>query len=100
MNFNNYAGIGSAHEVAQQYDQAVLFFRRAMQERPHATWIYRNLTSALVGAGRIEEAKQAFAEMLRHYPDLTVSKFKQAMVFSAPSMEGMARRLQSLGLSE
>ncbi len=100
MNFNNYAGIGSAHEVAGDYDQAALFCRRALQERPHATWIYRNLASALVGAGRVEEAKQAFAEMLRHYPDLTVSKFKQAMVFSTPSMEGMARRLQSLGLPE
>ncbi len=100
MNFNNYAGIGSAHEVAREFDQAALFCRRALQERPHATWIYRNLASALVGAGRIEEAKQAFAEMLRHYPDLTVSKFKQAMVFSAASMEGMARRLQSLGLPE
>ena len=100
MNFNNYAGIASAHEVAQEYDQAVLFCRRALQERPHATWIYRNLASALVGAGRIEEAKQAFAEMLRHYPDLTVSKFKQAMVFSVPSIERMAQRLRSLGLPE
>jgi adenylate cyclase len=100
MNFNNYAGIASSHEVAGEYDQAVSFCRRALQERPHASWIYRNLASALVGAGRIEEAKQAFAEMLRHYPDLTVSKFKQAMVFSAPSIEGMARRLRSLGLPE
>ena len=100
MNFNNYAGIASSHEVAGEYDQAVLLCRRALQERPHASWIYRNLASALVGAGRIEEAKQAFAEMLRHYPDLTVSKFKQAMVFSAPSIEGMARRLRSLGLPE
>ncbi len=100
MNFNNYAGIGSAHEVAEEYDQAVMFCRRALQERPHATWIYRNLASALVGAGRIEEAKQAFAEMLRHYPDLTVSKFKQAMVFSAPALERMGQNLRSLGLPE
>jgi adenylate cyclase len=100
MNFNNYAGIGSAHEVAEEYDQAALFCRRALQERPQATWIYRNLASALVGAGRIEEAKQVYAEMLRHYPDLTVSKFKQAMVFSAPSMERMVQRLRSLGLPE
>ena len=58
------------------------FFRRALLERPHANWIYRNLASALAGAGKIEEAKQAFADMMRHYPDLTVTKFKQAMVFS------------------
>jgi len=100
MNFNNYAGIGSAHEVAQEYDKAVAFYRRALLERPHAYWLYRNLTSALVGAGQIEEAKHAFAELMRNYPDLTVSKFKQAMVFSAPTMERMARHLQSLGLAE
>jgi adenylate cyclase len=100
MNFNNYAGIGSAHEVAQDYDKAVEFYRRSLQERPHATWIYRNLASALVGAGHVEEAKAAFAEMLRNYPDLTVSKFKEAMVFSGPTLERMAKHLQSLGLAD
>ena len=100
MNFNNYAGIGSAHEVAGEFDQAAMFYRRALQERPNASWIYRNLASTLSGAGRLEEAREAFAEMLRHYPDLTASKFKQAMVFSARSIEQMARRLQSLGLPE
>ena len=82
MNFNNYVGMGSAHEVAQEYDEAASFYRRALEERPNAGWIYRNLASSLSGAGRIEEAKQAFAKMKRYYPDLTASKFKQAMVFS------------------
>ena len=100
MNFNNYAGIGSAHHVAQDYGKAVIFYRRALQERPRATWIYRQLASALVGAGRVEEAKAAFEEMMRSYPGLTVSKLKQAMVFSGPTLERMARHLQSLGLAE
>jgi adenylate cyclase len=100
MNFNNYAGIGSAHEVAEEYEKAVEFYRRALQERPHATWIYRNLASALAGAGQVEEAKAAFAEMLRAYPGLTISKFKEAMVFSGPSLDRMCRHLQSLGLAE
>jgi adenylate cyclase len=100
MNFNNYAGIGSAHEVAQEYDQAVAFYRRALLERPHAVWLYRNLASSLVGAGKTGEAKQAFAEMMQHYPDLTVAKFRQAMVFSPATMERMARHLRSLGLAE
>ncbi len=100
MNFNNYAGIGSAHQVAQEYEQAVTFYRRALLERPHASWIYRSLASALAGAGKTEEARQAFAEMMRHYPGLTVAKFKQAMVFSGSTMERMAQHLQSLGLAE
>ncbi|MGA2056178.1 MAG: adenylate/guanylate cyclase domain-containing protein [Bradyrhizobium sp.] len=100
MNFNNYVGLGSAHEVAQEYDKAAAFYQRALEERPNAGWIYRNLASSLSGAGRIEEAERAFAEMMRNYPDLTVSKFKQAMVFSAPALDRMAENLRKLGLPE
>ena len=100
MNFNNYVGIGSAHEVAQEYDEAATFYRRALQERPNARWIYRNLASSLSGAGRVEEARQAYAEMMRNYPDLTVSKFKQAMVFSPAALNRMAENLRKLGLPD
>ena len=100
MNFNNFVGIGSAHEVAQEYDKAASFYRRGLQERPNAHWIYRNLASSLSGAGRIDEAKQAFAEMVRNYPDLTVTKLRQAMVFSKPALDRMVENLRRLGLPE
>ena len=76
------------------------FYRRALQERPNARWIYRNLTSSLSGADRVEEARQAYAEMMRNYPDLTVSKFKQAMVFSPATLNRMAENLSKLGLPD
>ena len=100
MNFNNYVGIGSAHEVAQEYEEAAAFYRRALEERPNATWIYRNLASVLSGAGRVEEARQVFAELMRYYPDLTISKFKQAMVFSPAVLNRMGENLRKLGLPE
>jgi len=100
MNFNNYVGIGSAHEVAQEYDMAATFYRRALQERPNASWIYRNLASSLSGAGRTQEARQAYAELMRSYPDLTISKFKQAMVFSPAVLDRMAENLRQLGLPD
>ena len=100
MNFNNYVGIGSAHEVAQEYDKAVAFYRRALEERPNASWIYRNLAASLSEAGRVEEAKQAFADLIRSYPDLTVSKFKRAMVFSPAVLDRMAENLRKLGLPD
>jgi adenylate cyclase len=100
MNFNNYAGIGSAHEVAQEYDKAAAFYRRALEERPNASWIYRNLAASLSGAGRVEEAKLAFADLMRSYPDLTVSRFKQAMVFSPAVLNRMAENLRKLGLPD
>ena len=100
MNFNNFVGLGSAHEVAQDYDKAVAFYRRALEERPNAHWIYRNLAACLSGAGRAEEAQQTFAELMRYYPDLTISKFKQAMVFSPAVLDRMAENLRKLGLPE
>lgn len=100
MNFNNYVGIGSAHEIAQEYDEAAAYYRRALEERPNANWIYRNLASVLSGAGRVEEAKQVFAELTRYYPDLTISKFKQAMVFSPTALNRMGENLRKLGLPD
>lgn len=100
MNFNNYAGIGSAHEIAQEYDKAATFYRRALQERPKAVWIYRQLASSLSGAGRAEEAQEVFADIMRHYPDLTVTKLKQAMVFSSAVLDRMAANLRKLGLPD
>ena len=92
--------MGAAHHVAQDYDRATALYRRALEERHHASWIYRNLASSLSGADRVEEAKQAYAEMMRSYPDLTVSKFKQAMVFSPAVLNRMAENLRKLGLPD
>ena len=100
MNFNNHVGMGSAQEIAGDYDKAAAHYRRALEERPNAVWIYRNLASSLSGAGRMEEAKQAYAVMMRGYPGLTVAKFKQAMVFSAPVLDIMAGNLSKLGLPD
>ncbi|MFT5182714.1 MAG: adenylate cyclase, partial [Alphaproteobacteria bacterium] len=82
MNFNHYVGMGSACEIAQDYNRAAEYYNRGLEERPHAHWIERNIASSLSGAGRMEEAQEVFARMMEYYPDLTVSKFKQAMVFS------------------
>ena len=98
--FNNLIGIGSAHEVAQEYDMAASFYRRGLEERPNATWVYRNLSSALFGAGRIEEARQAFAEVTRYYPDLTVARLRQAMIFSPAVLDRMVDSLRKLGLPD
>jgi adenylate cyclase len=100
MNFNNYVGIGAAHEIRHDYEQAVAFYRRGLEEQPHASWLYRHLACALSGAGRMEEAKQAYAQMLRSYPDLTAAKFRQAMAFPPSIVERMVDNLKKLGLPD
>jgi adenylate cyclase len=100
MNFNNYVGFASAYELLGEYDKAALMYQRGLQERPNARWIYRHLAGSLSGAGRIDEGKLALAEMLRSYPDYTISRFKQAMVFSEAAFVRMAENLRRLGLPE
>jgi adenylate cyclase len=100
MNFNNYVGMGSSHEISEDYEKAAALYLRALDERPHAIWLYRNLASSLSGAGRMDDAKKAYAEVMRNYPDLTISKFKQAMVFSPAALDRMAENLRKLGLPD
>ena len=100
MNFNNYVGMGSANEVAERYDAAVEMYRRALQERPHADWILRNLVSALVGAGRMDEAAIECKKLMAAYPGLTVTKFRNAMVFSPAMLDRMGVHLKQAGVPD
>ena len=100
MNFNNHVGIGSAHEIAERYDAAVAQYRRALQERPQAHWILRNLTASLAGAGRIGEARAEYARLSAAYPDLTAAKFRKAMVFSPAVLERMIANLKQVGMPD
>ena len=100
MNFNNYVGIASAHEIAGRYEEAVSQYRRALQERPQATWLYRHTVASLVGAGRMDEVAAEVARLLAVYPDYTVSKFIKAMVFTPATLERIAANLRKAGLPD
>jgi adenylate cyclase len=100
MNFNNYVGIGQAHYIAGRYENAVAMFRRALEERPHAEWILRDLVSVLAEAGRMDEAAVEFNALMAAYPSLTIAKIKKAMVLTPVTLERMAANLRNLGLPE
>jgi len=100
MNFNNYVGIASAHQVAENYELSAEYFRRALIERPTAYWIHRNLAPVLLAAGREAEAQASKEVLLSEFPDLTVERFKNAMVFSPAALERMAVFLRKLGVPE
>ncbi len=100
MNFNNYAGLASAHQVAGNDNAAADLFTRALEERPNALWIHRNLAPALLAAGRLEEARISQNALLATYPDLTIRRFKEAMVFSPRTLERISALLRQLGISE
>ncbi len=100
LNFNTYVGMASAYEGAGNCEKAIEFYQRALQERPNAIWIYRSYASGLVGAGKIEEAKHAYAKLMEAYPDITAQKIHQAMVFTPKFMNRMLKNLKMLGLPD
>lgn len=100
MNFNNYVGLGSACQVAGDDNGAAEMFLRALDERPNAFWIHRNLSAALLGAGRIEEARRSRDVLLKAYPEMTVTRFKDAMVFSPAVLDRIGKQLLDLGIPE
>ncbi len=100
INFNNYVGMASANEVAQRYDEAAALYRRGLEERSQAKWIYRSLAPALYAAGKIEEAEEAYAVFIKDYPDLTTAQIRQAMVFSDAVLDRMVDSLRKLGMPD
>ena len=100
MNFNNLVGIASAHQISGDYVASANLFERALMERPHAFWIHRNLAPVLLAAGQAEDAEVSKNVMLKAYPDMTVKRYKAAMVFSAQALESIAVYLRKLGIPE
>jgi adenylate cyclase len=100
MTFNTYVGMASAYQGAGDHEQAIGLFRRALEERPNATWIYRSLASELFAAGRTEEAKTAYALLMESHPDLSAGKIRKAMVFSPEFMDRLLANLKTLGLPD
>ena len=99
-NFNNFVGLASAHQVAGDDNAAAEGFLRALNERPNALWIHRNLAPALLGAGREAEAHTSLEVLMKAYPDMSIKRFKEAMVFSSATLERIGNQLRALGVPE
>jgi adenylate cyclase len=100
MNFNNYVGLASARQVAGDDHGAIDLFVRALEERPNAHWIRRNLAASLWGAGRKDEALASVQLLMANYPDLTTRKFRDAMVFSPRVLDRLCAQLAALGVPD
>jgi len=100
INFNNLVGLASARAVAGDDAGAADLYIRALQERPNAAWIHRQLAAALYGAGRLNEAKESVAKLLASHPGITIRRLREAMVFSPSTLDRMAAQMRALGIPE
>ena len=70
--FYYYTFLNLAHYGNGTYEQAVKWGKMSVSENPNYTANLRILTGALVGAGRVDEARDVAAQLLRLEPGFRV----------------------------
>ena len=98
LNFNTYVGMASAYQTAGDDQNAANLFKRALEERPNASWIHRNLGPALLSIGDREGAEESYEILMQAYPNFTIERFREAMVFSEQLMARICAQLEKLGV--
>jgi adenylate cyclase len=101
MNFNCLYGIGAADWAAERYEDALLWFKKAILERPAMESILRPMAACLGQLGRISEASEAVQRLRGGYPGLTISKVMAITPFcNADFRRRYADGLRRAGLPE
>jgi tetratricopeptide (TPR) repeat protein len=93
-------GIADAHFLKGNYEEAIRWSQKGLNQQPAAAWHLRVLVPAMIHAGRLEEASNAFKRMMKHYPGLTIGKVRSALPFAAAMMECIVDGLRQMGLPE
>jgi adenylate cyclase len=91
-------GIAAAHFEAGRYDEAARWFTRGLAEHPSAVWLNRFRAPAYALAGQNEEARRCVAELLRYYPDLTITDVRSALPNTPGFLDRAAEGLEAAGL--
>lgn len=98
LNFFCTIGIAAAHFEGGRPDEAAQWFTRGLAEHPQAVWSNRFRAPALVLAGRKEEARQSFGDLVRAYPELTLTDVRSALPHTARFYDRASEGLASLGM--
>jgi adenylate cyclase len=99
--FFTMSALGCAYLMAKRFDEAFKWTSRALRERPTFAPALRFHTVCLVKLGRLSEARDAIAHLLRLEPCLTISTLRQrAPIFDARLMNTFLDGLRRAGLPE
>jgi adenylate cyclase len=71
------SGIGMSHLMLERFEEALTWGASALQEMPNYGSSHRVVIGALVGLGRLEEARTAASRLLEIFPSYTLSLQKE-----------------------
>ena len=96
-----HAGIAFAHFVAGRYDEASLWAKKALQDRPHYLPAIRDLAAASALAGHQLDAQKAMAHLRAIGPDIRISEVKDWVPLRRPDdLARLEEGLRKAGLPE
>jgi Flp pilus assembly protein TadD len=72
-------GIGTAHSIAGDHHEAIIWLKRALSQNPRSTPARRILAASLASVGQIDQARETLQELLQGEPLLTISTLKARM---------------------
>lgn len=93
-----YAGIAAAHYLADRYEEAVLWARKATQMRPTAANGHRILCASLGQLGKSEDAVAALSVLRQVQPEISLAWIKEAVPYTAGPMEKFLEGMRRAGL--
>lgn len=92
------SGLAIAYCMAQRWDDAILWGRRAVDEQPDWTSNYRPLAAAYAQLGRLAEAQNAAAKLMALEPDYSISRKSRSTYRDTPSTRLYLEGLLKAGL--
>jgi adenylate cyclase len=77
--FNILLGMSVVHQQRGDLASAIELTREGLRAGVGVTWAYRMLASYYSQAGDQKRTAEALAQLLRHYPDITIEKMKKGI---------------------
>ena len=94
-------GIGLAHFIAGQFDDAVVWTKKALSQNPRSAVAFRVLAASLASSGQKDRAGETIRDLLKIEPHLTISSFRARMLMADESVwTKFSNALRLAGLPE
>ncbi len=87
-----------AHYLAGRYSEAVVFGRKALQQRSQFISGHRIYIASLTQAGQIDEARGALIQLKEVFPEITIAWIEQYVPYRARTMAKFLEGMRKAGL--
>jgi adenylate cyclase len=87
-----------AHYLAGRYPEAIIFGRKAVQQRAGFSGGYRIFAASLAEAGQIDEARAAIEQLKKLQPDISIAWIEANVPYKPDTMAKLIAGLRKAGL--